>query len=107
MSKKPLSLSKALGEIFDVSNMSAGYKRGMILSVAPSTVASILKNPGIKPLLVDFQFRGSQFIIYVSNAILQHEINLYRHRVRDRLNNRVKEAIIKEVRVYVTSKKQR
>lgn len=104
--KKPLALSDCLSSLFDVTQMSDGYKRGMILSVAPVQIGGILRNKKWMDLCSGFKFNGTTFIIFVTNSIFASELNMHKEKIKRTLNTRVASEIIQDVRVIIQTKKR-
>lgn len=67
-------------------------KRGMVLSLWPRIVGDkINKNTD------EVEFEGDRLVVYVSNEVWRREIHMRRHQLKKKLNDEVKEKIVKEI----------
>lgn len=94
-----------LEEMFKPENLSPGFKRGFILSIAEKHILKVTRNPGILDHINSIKFTGATLVITVSNNVLAHELSLQRYQLKNSLNERIKSEFIKDIRVYAGGKK--
>lgn len=69
-------------------------KRGMILSRFPDIVGKTMAGK-----VKDLYFKGDILFVCVPEPGWRHELHMQRYTIRKKLNEAVKETIIKEIRV--------
>lgn len=89
---KPKPLKDLIGKYLDDIPYRKELKRGMILSLWPRTVGKAI-NEQVRHI----RFEGDKLIINVANPAWRNEIHMNRFSIAKKLNDEVKEKIIKEI----------
>ncbi len=90
--KSPVLFSDALKAYLEKFPHRRQLKRGMILSLWPEVVGS-----SIALQCRDLYFKGSTLYVHVSSSAWRHELHMQRFAIMKRLNEEVKEEIIREI----------
>lgn len=103
--RKTKSLSDLLKPGFNVESMGTGLKRGMVLRITPAKILDVLKSPGFKNDLKNIKLKGPDenpiLCIYMkAGSPWRVQIHQQRYQIKKKINERLKQEFIRDVRVY-------
>ncbi|AXI99301.1 Protein of unknown function (DUF721) [Cyclonatronum proteinivorum] len=91
-SNKPVALKDALKTFLDQHPQRKKLKRGMILSLLPEVAGE-----RIMQQVKDFWLKGETLFIKVENQAWRQELHYQRFSLKERLNRRVRDEVIREI----------
>ena len=90
--REPKSLKDAIKHYIDDIPQRKKLKKGMILSLWPRVVGK-----AIAEQTENIHFEDDKLVMNVKNSAWRHEIHMSRYTIAKKLNNEVKERIVKEI----------
>lgn len=98
-SLKPLST--ILGGMFNPDNLPGeGFRRGFVLSIAEQYVNAIVQDKSMEQV-ESIAFRGqNELVIRVQNAGLANELSFSKEKLRQKINTRMKQEMIRRICIY-------
>lgn len=90
--KQPRQLRELVDEFIEDYPHRVALKRGMILAQWPELIGK-----SIREQVRDMKFQGSRLVLHVADPSWRHEIHMQRHAIARKLNNTVKEEIIRDI----------
>lgn len=98
-------MGDVLQKQFSVENMGPGLKRGLVLKVTPAKIKEVLGNSNFASSLKNIKLKGKDdnptlVIETVSGSPWRVQIHQVRYQLKQKINQRLKDEFIKDVRVY-------
>lgn len=90
--KKPRALNELVDEFIQDYPHRVALKRGMILALWPETIGA-----AVREQVRDYKFQGARLVLHVPDPSWRHEIHMQRHKLAKKLNDAVKEEIIRDI----------
>lgn len=103
--RQPKPLSDYIKTQFAPANMGTGFKRGLVLLVAPAKIKEVLDTHLFRSHLKNIKLQGQHdrpnlVIQFAPGSPWRIQLHMHRHQLKQKINERVESEFIKDVRVY-------